>query len=66
MSRQDEPITPAAIWWAVAQTIEGHAGERRCPQCRPDGCAQLDWARGGQAGGSPASVVPVLLAIARP
>ncbi|WP_329105697.1 hypothetical protein OG792_33345 [Micromonospora sp. NBC_01699] len=56
MSRQDEPITPAAISWAAARTIEGHAGERRCPQCRRDGCAQLDWARREQGN---VSVVPV-------
>jgi hypothetical protein len=62
MSRQDEPLTPAAIWWAAARTIEGHTGVRRCPQCRPDGCAQLDWALGQRAGGKATSVVPILLA----
>lgn len=62
MSRQDEPLTPAAIWWAATQTLVGHSEGRTCPQCRLDGCAQLDWALEQRAGGRAVSVVPILLA----
>lgn len=65
MSRQDEPITPAAIWWAAARNIGGHVNGRRCPQCRTEGCAQLEWALRQRAGGM-VSVVPILLASVRP
>ncbi|WP_326560399.1 hypothetical protein [Micromonospora sp. NBC_01796] len=66
MSRQDEPLTPAAIWFAAGQSIAGHTGERRCPQCTDEGCPQLAWALDQRAGGKAVSVVPILLLAARP
>ncbi|WP_329109185.1 hypothetical protein OG792_10770 [Micromonospora sp. NBC_01699] len=56
MSRQDEPLTRAAIVWAVNETIRGHTGARRCPQCRPDGCEQLAWAQREQQKMAPVAV----------
>ncbi|RKR89032.1 hypothetical protein BDK92_3369 [Micromonospora pisi] len=61
MSRNDEPLTPAGIWWSAGMTITGHTGGRRCPQCRPDGCDQLAWAIRQRRTGKPISPVPVLL-----
>lgn len=67
VSRQDEPLNPAVVAWAVRQTIAAHVDERRCPQCTPDGCRQLDWASDSPAAGSRrVSAVPLLLAGARP
>ncbi|MFI6759346.1 hypothetical protein ACIBF5_09420 [Micromonospora sp. NPDC050417] len=43
MSPMDEPATRTTVWWAVDQTIENHA-QRTCPQCKPEGCPQLEWA----------------------
>lgn len=66
MSRQDEPLTQAGIWWAATLTLIGHSDGRTCLQCRLDGCAQLDWALGQRAGGAAGSVVPTLLPVAEP
>ncbi|WP_329108508.1 hypothetical protein OG792_07555 [Micromonospora sp. NBC_01699] len=50
MSRQDEPLTKAAIWEAADLTRRQHQPGRypwqtgTCRQCTPDGCPQLDWA----------------------
>ncbi|MEV4630515.1 hypothetical protein AB0J90_30065 [Micromonospora sp. NPDC049523] len=62
MSRQDEPLTPAAIWWAATRTLDAHLNGRQCPQCKGAECAQLAWAVRQRPAGRAASVVPVLLA----
>ncbi|MFI6762712.1 hypothetical protein ACIBF5_26625 [Micromonospora sp. NPDC050417] len=62
----DEGWSPQAMWWSVGMTLTGHAGGRSCPQCGPDGCAQLAWAVRVREAGPPISPVPVLLAGARP
>ncbi|MGW4462331.1 hypothetical protein [Micromonospora sp. NBC_01796] len=62
MSRQDEPLTRAGIWDAAKTTLQGHTNGRRCPQCGPDRCKQLDWAVTIRIGGKAASVLPALLA----
>ncbi|WP_329105041.1 hypothetical protein OG792_31465 [Micromonospora sp. NBC_01699] len=51
---------------AASRTVDGHLGERRCPQCRPDGCEQLAWALRRRAGGKATVVVPILLAAVTP
>ncbi|WP_329105610.1 hypothetical protein OG792_33090 [Micromonospora sp. NBC_01699] len=63
MSRQDEPLTRAGIWWAVRLTLQGHVDGRRCPQCVADHeCRQLDWAIKEWTEARAASDVSVLLA----
>ena len=68
MSRNDEPITTAAIWFAAEQTVRAHDGDGWCYSCTVDGCRQLAWAHEVQRGGpaaQPVSVVPVPLEGAR-
>ncbi|WP_329102494.1 hypothetical protein OG792_24085 [Micromonospora sp. NBC_01699] len=63
MSRQDEPLTKAGIWWAVRMTLQGHVNGRRCPQCMDDHeCRQLEWAIKEWTEARPTSPVSALLA----
>nr|MDT0659397.1 hypothetical protein [Micromonospora sp. DSM 115978] len=41
----DGAPTHAALAEAAARTLAGHRNDRRCGECGPEGCAQLDWAQ---------------------
>nr|MDT0660971.1 hypothetical protein [Micromonospora sp. DSM 115978] len=46
MTGMDDGVpTPAALAEAAARTLAGHRDGRRCPECTPAGCRQLDWAQ---------------------
>jgi hypothetical protein len=65
VSRNDEPVTPAALRAAADLTYRQHQpGEHGTPgwcwQCTSIGCPQLDWAIEVRAGGKDGNLAALL------
>lgn len=62
MTAMYDEAGPSALVMAAGLTVDGHRGDRTCPQCSEDGCRQLAWAEETLAGYRRERQTPVALA----